>query len=79
MVAKGLDKTVRDRAKNRCEYCLMPQSAKRLRFWLDHVVAVQHKGPTEAANLALACPRCNRNKGTNLSAIDSETLQTVLH
>ncbi|MBM3737887.1 MAG: HNH endonuclease [Acidobacteria bacterium] len=39
-------------------------------FQVDHVIAVQHGGKTEAANLALACPHCNRNKGPNIAGID---------
>ena len=55
----------------------MPQSARRLRFPIDHVIAQQHRGPTAAANLALCCGRCNRHKGPNLAGIDPLTGATV--
>jgi hypothetical protein len=72
-VNRQLDVEVRERAGNRCEYCHMPQACSTLRLTVDHVVAVQHHGPSDAANLALACIACNRRKGPNLSGIDPET------
>jgi hypothetical protein len=51
----------------------MPQAVSTLKLTVDHVVAVQHHGPDEAENLALACIVCNRHKGPNLSGIDPET------
>jgi len=40
---------------------------------VDHVIAEKHGGATELDNLALACWRCNRHKGTDLTSIDPET------
>lgn len=42
-------------------------------FHLEHITARQHGGETEAENLAWACHRCNRHKGTNLAGIDPDT------
>lgn len=64
---------VRQRAGHRCEYCRLPQHASALRFHIDHIVARQHGGSDDPANLALACPECNFQKGTNLSGIDPDT------
>lgn len=64
---------VRQRASHRCEYCRLPQHASALRFHLEHVVAPQHGGTDDVANLALACPECNFQKGTNLSGLDPDT------
>src|SRR5262245_51190055 len=72
-VPSGLERRVRERAKERCEYCRLPQAAYPWTFQIDHVVAEQHRGRTKLNNLALACPRCNRNKGPNLAGIDSKT------
>ncbi len=74
---KLLDQSVRLRAGNRCEYCLMPQSAREFRFQIDHVIARQHGGPSTSENLALCCGRCNLHKGPNLAGIDSLTGQLV--
>ena len=43
----------------------------------DHIIAIQHRGPTSAENLALACFDCNRHKGPNLSSVDPETGRIV--
>jgi hypothetical protein len=73
----SLETTVRRRARDSCEYCRLPQSAYRLSFQLDHVVAKQHRGKSHVANLALACPRCNLNKGPNIASIDIITQLVV--
>ncbi len=68
---------VRRRAGLRCEYCLFPERFAELRFQVDHVIAQKHSGPTTAANLALACFRCNSHKGPNLSGVDPKSGQVV--
>jgi hypothetical protein len=68
---------VRDRAGGRCEYCRLPEAAVEINHVIDHVVARQHRGGDEPANLAFACVVCNRHKGTSLSGKDPETGQTV--
>ena len=65
---------VRNRAGNRCEYCLLPQRyAVVVRFHIEHLRARQHGEDDTPANLALACPHCNRFKGPNLTSYDPET------
>jgi hypothetical protein len=68
-----LRQLVRDRAKNRCEYCLLPQFVTLHKHEPDHIVPRQHDGKTEAENLALACMRCNRYKGPNVGSFDPLT------
>ena len=50
---------VRERAGDRCEYCLLPQRCTRFALQIDHVVALKHGGADDASNLALACMLCN--------------------
>lgn len=50
-----LTELVRRRARNCCEYCLMPQQYDELLFEIDHIIPRQHGGATVASNLALAC------------------------
>jgi len=71
---------VRERARNRCEYCHIPQSALDWTLQVDHIIAQQHlDNVTDDVNsLALACDRCNLHKGTNLTSVDPDTLQIVL-
>ncbi|WP_395744985.1 HNH endonuclease [Prosthecobacter sp.] len=64
---------VRQRASERCEYCGIPETDSGLRFHVEHIIACQHGGSDELGNLALACPDCNWNKGTNLTGIDPDT------
>lgn len=64
---------VRRRALDRCEYCLIPQSAFRRAFHIEHVIAKQHGGEYILENLALACWQCNLKKGPNLTGVDPET------
>ncbi|MCG6155738.1 HNH endonuclease [Rubinisphaera margarita] len=70
---------VRRRAKDRCEYCLLPQEASFLTFHVDHIIARQHLDVVvdELEHLCLACNRCNAFKGTNLSSIGPQTAQHV--
>jgi 5-methylcytosine-specific restriction endonuclease McrA len=70
-----LRQLVYDRANGRCEYCLYPEHASLLAFEMEHIVSEKHGGVTEAENLALACPYCNRAKGADLASIDPETNQ----
>jgi hypothetical protein len=32
-----LDRFVRERGRHVCEYCLMPQAVRRLKFPIDHI------------------------------------------
>ena len=64
-----LARRVRRRARYRCEYCQLPQSAVQFRHQVDHIIADQHEGGDEPSNLALACAHCNRHKGPNLSGL----------
>lgn len=74
---RELARQVRERAAERCEYCLIPQLALPLPFQVDHIIAEQHQGETALSNLALACPHCNRYKGPNIAGIDPRTGELV--
>lgn len=64
---------VRARARERCEYCRLPQHSVDFTFHVEHVVARQHGGSDVLENLALACDRCNLYKGPNIAGIDPST------
>ena len=64
----ALRKQVRQRALGRCEYCQTPDWVTELPHEADHIRALKHDGPTELANLAWACARCNDFKGSDASA-----------
>jgi 5-methylcytosine-specific restriction endonuclease McrA len=69
---------VRRRAGHRCEYCRLPEEAFTRPFHIEHIVAKQHGGKTQAENLALACWYCNLKKGPNLTGIDPESATVVV-
>ena len=65
---------VRERARDRCEYCHLPQAVQPyVTFHVEHIVPHKHGGSDDPRNLALACQRCNAFKGTDLSGIDPDT------
>ena len=74
-IPTALRQFVQERAGGRCEYCLYPQDVSFLAFEVEHIIAEKHGGATTADNLALACPYCNRFKGTDLGSLDPETGQ----
>ena len=74
---RQLVRSVWQRAGDRCEYCLVPQFAFPLPFQIDHIVAEKHGGKTVSANLALACPHCNRFEGPNIAGIDPASNKLV--
>ncbi len=70
----ALQRLVRNRARHRCEYCLIHQDDDPFyTFPIDHIIAEQHGGLTVAGNLALSCLRCNLHKGPNIAGRDPLT------
>ena len=76
-IPAALRAAVRERAGGCCEYCRMPEAGAFFAHEPDHVIATQHRGQTELANLALACLQCNRFKGPNIASVDPETNRIV--
>ena len=68
-----LEREVRQRALERSEYCLIPESADIIPPQIDHIIARQHDGQATSDNLALACLSCNGHKGPNIAGIDPVT------
>lgn len=68
---------VRQRARGRCEYCLLHEDDALLGHEPDHIIATKHRGETREENLAWSCFTCNRHKGSDLASIDIETGQVV--
>jgi hypothetical protein len=68
---------VRQRAGNRCEYCLLPEEADEWPFHIEHVIATQHGGSDELDNLSWSCSRCNLHKGPNIASLDPHSGRLV--
>jgi 5-methylcytosine-specific restriction endonuclease McrA len=68
-VPAALRRLVTERANAQCEYCRFSQTASLFAFEMEHIIAEKHDGITEAENLALSCPCCNRFKGSDIGSI----------
>lgn len=68
---------VAERARNRCEYCQSQKSVMGMPFEIEHILPLSAGGDSREGNLCLACPRCNRHKGTQVTGLDEETGEIV--
>ena len=64
---------VRQRAGNRCEYCLSHQNYVMGWLQIDHIQPVSKGGSDSGENLCLACELCNQYKWTQTKGIDPQT------
>ena len=76
-ISAALRREVRERARERCEYCLLAESEAFFPHEPDHLIAIKHGGETVSVNLALACFDCNRFKGPNIASLDPVTGKVV--
>jgi len=72
-IPESLRREIVERAGDRCEYCQLPASLSFYPHEVDHIIALKHGGTTVVDNLALACWRCNRYKGSDLGSFDPQT------
>ncbi len=77
-ISVRLRRQVRERAQQRCEYCLIHEMDAFFPHEPDHVIAEKHGGPTSFDNLAYSCFNCNRFKGSDLASVDPLTKKIVL-
>ena len=68
------------RADGRCEYCRLHQDDDDyFTFHVEHIIAEQHGGTDDLANLCLACPECNFAKGPNLAGYLNGRIVPLFH
>ena len=72
-VPASMQRRIRERAAQRCEYCGVPQEHQEATFHIDHVMPRSAGGETSLANLALACVSCSLRKGARRAAEDPST------
>ena len=70
-IPPALRHLVFERARGRCEYCILHQDVSIYSHEVDHIIALKHGGQTQADNLAVACLPCNRYKGSDLTTFDT--------
>ncbi len=66
-IPASLKKKVAQRARYRCEYCLLSESVSFYNFHADHIKSTKHGGLTALENLANCCPDCNYFKGSDVA------------
>lgn len=77
-ISQAIRKEVANRAKNACEYCLIPESfSLSTPYHIDHVISEKHNGSSEYDNLAYACPVCNISKGSDIATYLHDIKATV--
>jgi len=64
---------VAERADFLCEYCLLNEDDGFFAFQVDHIISRKHGGSSDSANLAFACPACNRHKGSDIATLSRRT------
>lgn len=74
-ISEELRQLVIRRARFICEYCLIHENEAYIGCEVDHIISLKHGGATAADNLAHACLRCNRHKGSDIGSIHWPTGQ----
>lgn len=76
-ISDHLRQKVRQRAGNRCEYCLSHQKYMLGPLQIDHIIPIIKGGTNNTENLCLACALCNQHKWTKVDGFDKDTRQRV--
>lgn len=76
-ISEEVRERVRQRAGNRCEYCLSHQDYVMGRLQIDHIQPVAKGGSDLEDNLCLACELCNQYKWTQTEGLDIQTGETI--
>ena len=73
----AIAKRVRNEARSRCGYCLTSETLIGMAMEFDHLLPHSEAGKTVEENLWLACRRCNEFKGSQITALDLKTGNTI--
>ena len=76
-IPQVLRQQVAAQARYRCGYCLTSEAIVGTPMEIDHLIPQSLGGPTEEANLWLACSLCNDHKSSRLAALDPLTGEVV--
>lgn len=63
-------RSVIDRAKGCCEYCLSQLQFTNHSFSIEHIIPKSQGGESNLDNLALSCQSCNNHKYTKTEGVD---------
>lgn len=76
-ISKELDREIRETSRNRCGYCLTPQSLTSYKLEIEHIYPISKGGSSEKVNLCLACRHCNLHKSAKVYGFDVVTAKKV--
>jgi hypothetical protein len=76
-IGEELRAEISQRARERCEYCLIQQDDVGFPHQVDHIISRKHGGSSALDNLAYACVICNRNKGSDVASVVPGTGEIV--
>lgn len=76
-ISKDLDQEIREATKNRCGYCLTPQSLTSHKLEIEHIFPISKGGTSEKENLWLACRHCNLHKSSKIYGFDAVSAKRV--
>ena len=77
VLSDAIRRAVRQRAGNRCEYCLSHQDYVMGQLQIDHIQPLAKGGANAIENLCLACELCNQYKWARTDGVDPQTRQRV--
>ena len=76
-MTEALRTSVRDRARDCCEYCCAQAEFSHDPFSVEHIIPFVKGGTDDLENLAWSCLGCNNYKYISTSAYDLVTAQMV--
>ncbi len=76
-IKQELDNKIREASKNRCGYCLTPQSLTSYKLEIEHIYPISKGGTSEKTNLCLACRHCNLHKSAKVFGFDVVSAKKV--
>jgi len=76
-IKQELDNKIREASKNRCGYCLTPQSLTANKLEIEHIYPISKGGTSEKTNLCLACRHCNLHKSAKVFGFDVVSAKKV--
>jgi HNH endonuclease len=76
-ISVELQRRIRERFHDRCAYCQTVEALTATTFEFEHIQPLSLNGLTIFENVCLACPSCNRFKGTRQKARDPLTGEEV--
>ena len=76
-LTRKLAEKIRQQAKNRCGYCLLPQDLNPTLLEIEHLQPTAKGGTDAEENLWLACRECNSHKSVKTHGFDEKTQRRV--